>query len=231
MPGVLASLAEMGFEGVEFADYFGRSAAELRSMLDDHGLRCCGTHIYMDDMLGDKLEPTVAFNKTLGNEYLIVRWLQEPQRATRDAFMKTVENFNEIAENLKPHGLRVGYHNHDYIFKTFGDETLWDILGDHTSEDVVMQLDTGNASVVPGVDVVELIKRHPGRTVSMHVKPFSTQKPDAFLGDDELDWPQILDLAESIGGIEWYIVEYERPAYPPLEALKANLENLHKFGR
>lgn len=54
-----------------------------------------------------------------------------------------------------------------------------DILGDNTSEDVIMQLDTGNASVVPGVD----------------------------------------------------IVEYERPAFPPLEALKANLDNLHKLGR
>jgi sugar phosphate isomerase/epimerase len=229
MPGVLAALADIGFVGVEFADYFDHSAEELRAMLDDNGLRCCGTHIYLDDMLGDKLEPTVAFNKTLGNEYLIVRWMNEEQRTTKEVFLQTAALFNEVAENLKPHGMRVGYHNHDYIFETFDGEMLWNILADNTSEDVVLQLDTGNASAVPGVDVIELIKRNPGRTVSMHVKPYSTRDEDAFLGQDDLDWPQIFDLSESVGGVEWYIVEYEREAFPPLEALKANLENMREI--
>ena len=79
-----------------------------------------------------------------------------------------------------------------------------------TAKDVILQLDTGNASEMEGVTMVDLIKRNPGRTVSMHVKPFSKKNPDAYLGADELDWPAIMKAGETVGGVEWYIIEYER---------------------
>ena len=34
LPGVLKAVGEMGYKGVEFAGYYGRSAKELRTMLD-----------------------------------------------------------------------------------------------------------------------------------------------------------------------------------------------------
>ena len=46
----------------------------------------------------------------------------------------------------------------------------------------------------------------------MHVKPFSKKDPNAYLGADELDWPAIMTAAETVGGIEWYIIEYEGKA-------------------
>jgi len=63
----------------------------------------------------------------------------------------------------------------------------------------------------------------------MHVKPFSTKNPDAYLGADELDWPAIMTAVESAGGVEWYIIEYEREGVPPLESLKANLEAFRRM--
>lgn len=220
--GTVAKVAEIGFEGVEFADYFGRSASELRRVLDANGLRCCGTHIMLDDMLGDKLKETVEFNQTIGNPYLIVRWLSESLRATPEAFDRTVGLFNEVSEKLEPHGMRVGYHNHDYIFEQFDGKMLWNILADGTPERVVLQLDTGNASLHPGVDVVELLERNRGRTATIHAKPYSSSDPAAFIGDDELDWPRIIELCRTIAGTEWYIVEYEVEGIPPLQALEAN---------
>ena len=80
-----------------------------------------------------------------------------------------------------------------------------------------------------GVSIVDLIRRNAGRTVSMHVKPFSKKNPDAYLGADELDWPAIMKASESAGGVEWYIIEYEREIVPPLESLKANLESFKKL--
>ena len=74
-----------------------------------------------------------------------------------------------------------------------------------------------------------LIMRNAGRTTSMHVKPFSKKDPNAFLGADELDWPAIMTAAETKGGIEWYIIEYEKAGVPPLESLKANLELFKKL--
>ena len=218
----MAAVAEIGFDGVEYADYFGRSARELRKSLDDNGLKCCGNHIVLPDMLGDKLKETVEFNQTLGNPYLIVRSLGKSLWSSPEEFNKTIGLFNEVAENLRPQGLRVGYHNHDYIFGKFDGKFLWDILADGTSKDVILQLDTGNAMVQSGVDVVALLKRHPGRTGTIHIKPYSSKKPDAYLGEDELDWPTIIKLCQTSAGTEWYIVEYEVEGIPPLKALKDN---------
>jgi sugar phosphate isomerase/epimerase len=63
----------------------------------------------------------------------------------------------------------------------------------------------------------------------MHIKPWDPDNPDAFLGDDALDWDTILGLANTTGGVDWYIVEYERDAFPPLEALQANLKNFQEM--
>ena len=41
----LKTIAEIGYKGVEFAGYYGASAAELKSMLADAGLVVCGTHV------------------------------------------------------------------------------------------------------------------------------------------------------------------------------------------
>ena len=85
------------------------------------------------------------------------------------------------------------------------------------------------ASEMEGVTPQSLIERNAGRTISMHVKPFSKKDPNAYLGADELDWPAIMTAAETVGGIEWYIIEYEKEGVPPLESLKANLELFKKL--
>ena len=72
LPGTLAAVAEMGYDGVEFAGYYGYSAEDLRRMLDANGLQCCGTHTGLNTLLGDALKTTVEFNQVLGNRYLVV---------------------------------------------------------------------------------------------------------------------------------------------------------------
>jgi len=61
----LAAVAQIGYRGVEFAGYHGRSAKELRKLLDDNGLIACGTHTPYESVLGDKLKETVEFNRTI----------------------------------------------------------------------------------------------------------------------------------------------------------------------
>src|SRR6516162_8301462 len=72
LPGMLAAVSKIGYKGVEFAGYHGRTARELRKMLDDNGLVACGTHTPYDSVLEDKLKATVEFNQTIGNKFLIV---------------------------------------------------------------------------------------------------------------------------------------------------------------
>ena len=42
--GTLKKLADMGYEYVEFAGYFGRSAEEIKAILDELGLKCVSVH-------------------------------------------------------------------------------------------------------------------------------------------------------------------------------------------
>ena len=72
LSGVLAAVAKMGYDGVEFAGYYGHSAEDIRTMLDDNGLKCCGGHIGIDLLLGDKLEfaTTASFKRRSAIDFL-----------------------------------------------------------------------------------------------------------------------------------------------------------------
>ncbi|RLI26068.1 sugar phosphate isomerase/epimerase [Candidatus Bathyarchaeota archaeon] len=227
----LKAVADMGYDGVEFAGYYGRSAEELRRILDELGLKVAGTHIAIDTLLGDELEKTIEFNRVLGNKFLIVPWLPENMSNSKEAWLKTAKLFNEIAEKLKPEGMYVGYHNHHIEFKPMNGETPWDIFFKATVPEVVMQLDTGNAMYggVTSDGVLEIIKRYPGRAMTVHLKEYSSTNPKALIGEGEMKWREFLKLCETVGGTEWYIIEQESYAYPPLECVRRCLENLKKI--
>src|SRR5689334_7863712 len=76
--------AEMGFEGVEFAGYFGRSAKEVRKLLDDAGLKSFGTHLGVDTLLDGEFQKTVDFNLAIGNKYLIVAGMSDKYTSSKD---------------------------------------------------------------------------------------------------------------------------------------------------
>lgn len=226
--GTLEAVAKMGYEGVEFAGYYGRTAGELREMLDDLGLEVAGIHISIDALIEDKLKETIEFNRILGNKYLIVPSLPEKMRKTRADWLKAAKIMNEIAEKLKPGGMRVGYHNHAIEFKPINGEIPWYIFFDNAKPEVVMQLDTGNAmrgGLSPD-EILEIIKRYPKRAVTVHLKEYSSRNENALLGEGEMKWREFINLCETIGGTEWYIIEQESYPYPPLECAKRCLENL-----
>lgn len=228
--GVLSELSKMGFQCVELAGWHNLPPAQWRKLLDDNGLKAEGHHVNFNSLVGDALEKTVDDNAAIGNKQLIVPSLGAARVSPRETFMRTIEQINQISAALKPMGMRIGFHSEADFFKDVDGARPWDILADNTGPDVVLQLDTGNVQTArpEGVDVVQVFRRNPGRIKTMHVKPFSSVKADAFIGEDQLPWANI--IAESQRqGIEYYIIEYERPEHPPLEALKANLAGLRKF--
>jgi sugar phosphate isomerase/epimerase len=228
LPGVLEAVGKMGYKAVEFAGYYGRTAKQLRKMLDDNGLQCCGTHTGMDTLLPDKLAETIEFNKTIGNKYLIVPGLPEKYRNSHQAWLDTARLFNELAEKVKPHGMLVGYHNHSVEFTAMNGELPWDTFYGNTSKDVVMQLDVGNA-IHGGVDPLPYIYKYPERAITVHIKEFSAKNPKALVGEGDVNWKAFFALCRAVGSTEWYIVEYESDAYPPLESVERCLNNLRKL--
>src|SRR5205085_1849552 len=206
--GTLAQVSQAGFELIELENAFGKSGAEWKTALAAANLKAAGFHHSLPELRGDKLQQTIDFNQAIGNRNLVIRSLPTEVYNSADLLKKTADEINGFAEKLKPHQLRVGYHNHTTDFNQLDGEYWWNRFADATSKDVVLQFDTGNASEKEGVDVVQILKRNPGRVRSMHVKPFSKASPNAILGADELKWPAIMTAAETVAGVELYIIEY-----------------------
>jgi sugar phosphate isomerase/epimerase len=230
LAGTLQAVARMGYDGVEFAGYYGRSAPELRALLDDLGLQVAGTHIGLDTLLGDNLPATVEFNRILGNRFLVVPGLDKERTATRAAWLETAHLFNEVAARLLPEGMLIGYHNHFTEFAPLEGELPWDTFFGNTRREVVMQLDTGNARHGGG-DPIPYVERYPGRALSVHLKEWSQGYDRALIGEGDTPWQDLFRLCETVGNTEWYIVEQENYAVPPLECVQRCLQALRAWGK
>jgi len=229
LPGTLAAVAKIGYKGVEFAGYYGRKADELRKLLDDNGLKCCGTHTGWGTILGEKLAGTIEFNKTIGNKYLIVPGgLPGKTFASVEGCKETAKIFNEQAAKAKEAGMVVGYHAHGGDFKKIDGETVWDVLFANTNKEVVMQMDVGNC-IGGGGDPYATLRKFPGRSLTIHLKEHGGAK-GAPVGEGEVKWKEVFDICETTGATEWYIVEHESGS-SPVESIKACFENLKKLGK
>ena len=182
IPGTLKAVGALGYQAVELENAFGKSGAEWKAWLDAAKLTACGFHHSVSELRGDKLAASVEFNHAIGNRNLIIRSLAPEVYTSADLLKKTADEVNEVAGRLKPHKMRVGYHNHTSDFNRIDGEYWWNRFADLTSKDVILQFDTGNASEMEGVTPQSLIERNAGRTISMHVKPFSKKDPNAYLG-------------------------------------------------
>ncbi len=225
LPGMLVQVSKIGYKGVEFAGYHGRSAKELRKMLDDNGLVACGTHTPYESVQADKLEETIEFNQTIGNKFLIVPWMTGK---TKQEWLDKAKFFNALVPKVQPHGMFVGYHAHSHDFEKFDGESAWDLFFGNTKPEVIMQLDTSNCRD-GGADPVEVLKRYPGRARSIHIKA-SGGGPDAVLGEDKVNWPEVFAWCESKGGTQWYVLEHES-SKDPLTAVRRSYEALQKMGK
>ncbi len=227
LPGVLAALGKMGYEGVEFAGYYQHTAAELRKMLDDNGLQCAGTHTGLETLTGAALGPTVEFNQILGNKFLIVPSLPRERFASIAALEGTAKLLTGLANAAKPQGMHVGYHAHANDFQPVEGQIPWDVLFTNAGQDVVMQLDTGNC-LAGGGDPLATLQRYSGRALTIHLKEHGGPK-GAVIGEGDVNWRAILAECRASRCTEWYIVEQEEYAAPPLESVRQCLLNLRKM--
>jgi sugar phosphate isomerase/epimerase len=230
LPGVLAEVAKLGYKGVEFAGYHGHEAAAVRKMLDDNGLKVAGTHIGLDTLVGESLQKTVEFNKTIGNKNLIVPSMPRKYSATAAGWKEAAQVFNDISDMVRQHGMIVGYHNHTAEFQPVEGQIPFDVFFGATKPDVKVQLDVGHARRA-GANPVEVIDRYKGRVVSIHVKEYSPDKPEAILGEGAVDWKAVFSGLERNGGIEWYIVEEEGKSCVDYNCIQTAIGQLKKMGK
>jgi len=225
LAGVLAQVAEMGYDGVEFAGYYKWPAEKIRKVLDQHNLKCCGTHTGLNEMTGERFAKTVEFNKIIGNKNLIAP--SGMRTGSQEAVVQFAKQMSELAAKAKEQGMRVGYHNHAGEFDAKAGFIAWEVFAKNSSQDVILQVDIGHIARA-GADPAKYMAMFPGRLTTVHIKDFSKTNRDPLVGEGDIDWPAMFRICEGAGGTEWYIIEDES-ANQPLQRVRQDIQNLRKL--
>jgi len=237
--GTLTQIADMGFDGVEFAGDFGpytKDPKGLKHFLDNLGLKVSAAHVKFDVFEAEHFEQTVAFYRALGTDTLINPWDDRAWDAQKvDHF---ITDLNELFGKLKKEGFHFGFHNHDQEFNAHKGSTFWDHIAKSTPTDLVLQMDVGWVTIAEK-DPVEYINRYAGRTLTTHIKAklpkqvaekVATNGKRPIVGDDVTDWSAVLKADILVGGTKWFVIEQEE--YPdgltPLQAVALSKKGLDK---
>ncbi len=170
MENAIAKVAEMGYKYVEFAGFYGRSAAEVKKMLDDNGLICSGTHSDISGLLPTNIMETIEYHKTIGNPNYIMP-------SADVGTLEKIKRFCDIVNYAKPimaaEGINVGFHNHSGEFQIMPwGSTMHSEMEKGCGVD--FEIDTFWAFNA-GLDPIQVLERLKNRIHVIHVK-------DGFMG-------------------------------------------------
>ncbi|MFD2670387.1 sugar phosphate isomerase/epimerase family protein [Marinicrinis sediminis] len=223
--GTLEKIAEMGYEGVEFAGYGDLPATELRGHLDRLGLQAAGSHVSLEAMLEDA-DGQVAAMKTLGGTYLIIPFVDESKREDEAAWIEVFEQLGRISEKCQEAGLQFCYHNHDFELTSHvqGMPAL-DAMAKHlSSQQLKLELDVCWIQHA-GLSPVSYIQQYRQRVPLIHYKDLALAEDGTpltvELGKGQLPLQAIAAAADQ-NGVEWLIVEQDECQIGSLDSIRNN---------
>jgi sugar phosphate isomerase/epimerase len=228
--GTVRAVAQMGYQCVEFyAPYFDWSenqTKQMRQLLDDLGIHCYSTHNDFAYLSPQNIQRTRDMNLILGSKYVVVASV-EPTPGP-EGWVAVADTLNRADDELASAGLKVGYHNHQPEFTAVAGKKPLEILARSTKPSIMLQLDVGTC-LAAGSDPVAWIRANPGRIRSIHCKDWSPESGKGYtvlFGEGAADWKNIFAAAESVGGVEYYLVEQEGSRFPELDTAQ---KCLHTF--
>lgn len=233
MDAALKAVKEMGYDYVEFAGYFGKSAEEVKALLDKYGLEAVSVH-QVPDLFWEEGQSAIDYLKTLGVKFCAIPWYSV------DEFFQdwdgTMLKFQKLGEDMKANGIQLLYHNHDFEFKKIDGEFILDKMYKTIPAELLQpEFDTCWVHYA-GNNPVEYLKQYSGRTEVVHLKDFVCEKlgggpvygliaedgeeiksnskeENGFkfksIGCGIQDWKAILETCEA-NGTEYVIVEQDQ---------------------
>jgi sugar phosphate isomerase/epimerase len=233
LTGTVRTVAQMGYQCVEFyAPYFDWTepqTKDMKKLLDDLGIRCFSTHNSFSYFTPENLKRAADMNLILASKYVIMS--SSKPKPGLDGWKEVADTLNTAADQLEPAGLKTGYHNHQLEFTPVEGKRPIEILAKNTKSSVVLQFDIGTC-LEAGSDPVGWIRANPGRIKSIHCKEWAPG-PDrgytVLLGEGVADWKGIFAAAESVGGVEYYLVEQEGSRFSEFDTAKKCLETFRRM--
>lgn len=208
-----------GFTDIEFSNLFGKTAVELRALIDERAIKCSSFGVSYDDFV-NKTETVAQNAKTLGAQYVRVAGMPHKGALKPEEMQKAIDDFNRVGKILKQqYGLIFVYHNHGFEFEPYKDGTLYDYLVQQTNPKYVsFEMDILWA-YFPGQDPAKLLEKYGHRYKLMHLKDLkkgekgdfsggTSQDNDVALGTGQIDIPAILKAAKK-ARVQHYYIEDE----------------------
>jgi sugar phosphate isomerase/epimerase len=229
------AVGHMGYQVVEFyAPYFDWTESQTkqrRKLMDDLGIRCLSTHNDEAYLSPQNLSRARDMNLILGCKYIVQS--STSAKTALDQWKPVADRLNAVAGEVESSGLKVGYHNHQPEFTPIGGQRPIEILAKNTKPSVMLQLDVGTC-IDAGSDPVAWIRANPGRIRSIHCKDWSPDSAKGYkvlFGEGVADWKAIFAAAESVGGVEYYLIEQEGSRFSELETAQKCLDAYRKTHR
>ena len=246
LEGTMKQLYALGFREIEFAGYYGKTAADLGKLMKGIGFTLVSTHAGADDIAA-KGDQIIADAKTLGLKYIIcsspmsdaakakLEWAKKMDALDPGDWKMNAELFNKFGKKVKDAGLAFGYHNHHVEFKKFGDQTAFDTLFANTDPELVkIELDVGWVTVAQQ-DPIAILNKHKDRVIALHVKDVGKRgadgkdPPSVALGEGVIDWKKVIGTAHA-NGTKAFFYEQEEPfTRPILDSVKISGDYLSKL--
>lgn len=211
LAGTLAKLAQIGYKEIEFWGSHSLTPAQIRGVLDQHGLTSPSVHIGIP-RTPEAWTPIFNAARELGNQWITAA--SPPfQARTADDWKRLATAFNEAGKRVKDAGFKFAYHNHTEGMKKVDGVAPFETLLAETDPALVgYELDV-HWAYAGGADAIDLLTRFPDRFRMLHVKD-STGAPDfrqADVGAGTYPWAKVLDAA-SRAGVQHYFAEHDSPA-------------------
>ena len=235
LPAVLEAVRKIGYTEVEtYWDIYGHPAAELRRMINDHGLTAPSGHF---DYGG--LDSKIDYAKSLGVQYVICPILPESMWLTLDGYKRAADQFNIWGETIHQGGMQFGFHNHNYEFRRFGDITGFETMMSRCDPKLVcMEMDCYWITQA-GRDPLQMFRQYGNRIKLLHLKdrkpgfPTSQMKDAAAehfteVGAGTIHWQEILAVAAK-NGVKHLFVERDSGDLLAMESLRISYQNLQKI--
>ncbi|MFD0765475.1 sugar phosphate isomerase/epimerase family protein [Mucilaginibacter lutimaris] len=229
--GTLKQLGAMGYTQIESYGsdkgmFWGKTNTEFKKIAAGYGLNLVSTH-YNPCTLPefDKLAAQAA---EIGMKYLVCPWLG-PQKSI-EAFKNFADDFNKRGAICKKHGLRFGYHPHDYPYKPVDSQLPIDVLLAGTDKDLVdFQMDV-YYTVTEGADPYAYMRKHKGRFKLAHLRDVLTKRLPANskdesacdMGEGIINFRKLITTGQDTG-MKYFFVEQSRFFHEtPLQSAKKN---------
>lgn len=167
LDAAVARVREIGYERVEPYAFVER-AADLERAFAATGLVAPSGHASVID--AD--DPDVVFDAAarLGIGTVIDPFVPTERWQTADDAKRNADQVNRLTERAAAHGLRFGYHNHQWEFaNTVDGRPVYELFVEQLVPEAVLEVDTFWATV-GGADAPAVLRSLGDRVVAIHVK-------------------------------------------------------------